>query len=126
MSSPKYCILIAEDEPKIAAFIVKGLTNNGYEVSLAQTGDETLQMVQSGKFDLLLLDLGLPGKDGFAVLHELRQTNTLLPIIVVSARGGSDNQLASFDRGANDYLTKPFRFQELLQRIQDQLGKQEE
>lgn len=115
-------ILIAEDEPRIAAFLEKGLLKNGYRVVVATTGNEALELIQSSSFDMLLLDLGLPGKDGWAVMDELAQMNYSLPIIVVSAWEGVDAQLKRQHREPIDYITKPFRFNVLLEKIRAQLG----
>lgn len=114
-------ILIAEDEPRIASFVEKGLKSNGFTTMLATTAQETLQMALGGKFDLLLLDLGLPGKDGLQVLEELRGQGEQFPIIILTARDELQCKVAGFESGADDYLTKPFRFEELLVRIRARL-----
>ncbi len=105
-------ILIAEDESRIAAFIQKGLEKNGFKTAIASDGEEALLMAQSDDFDLLLLDLGLPIKDGWTVLKNLRSQGKQIPIIIVSAFDVT-NEVAEVD----DYITKPFRLQDLLMRI---------
>jgi DNA-binding response OmpR family regulator len=110
-------ILIAEDEPRIAAFIQKGLQKNGFTTAIALDGEQASQMVYSNEFDMLLLDLGLPLKGGGIVLTELRSRGIQIPIIVVSARDDIEEKKASLKNGANDYITKPFRFQDLLQSV---------
>lgn len=110
-------ILIAEDEPRIASFIEKGLRANGFTAMIAIDAQEVLNMVLGGDFDLLLLDLGLPKKDGLTVLEELRGQGATLPIIILSARNDIKDKLAGLEGGADDYVTKPFSFEELLARI---------
>lgn len=100
-------ILIAEDEPRIVRFLVKGLTAQGYVTSSVDDGDLALQLAQTGEFDLMLLDLGLPGRDGFSVLTELRRCRSTLPVIVLTARNAPDDIVAGLDGGADDYMSKP-------------------
>ena len=110
-------ILIAEDEPRIASFLEKGLKAKGFTTAVAPDAAAVLQMVFSDSFDLLLLDLGLPGKDGLIVLEELRGQGADLPIIILTARDDINDKIAGLEGGADDYVTKPFRFEELLARI---------
>jgi len=110
-------ILIAEDEERIAAFVEKGLRSAGYTTTRATRGDDALAYLRSGGFDLLLLDVGLPGMDGFAVLRALRAEGESLPVIMLTARSSVTDTVEGLDLGANDYLAKPFRFDELLARI---------
>jgi DNA-binding response OmpR family regulator len=110
-------ILIAEDESRIASFLAKGLHQNGFETAIARNGEQAIQMAQSGSFDLLLLDIRMPLKDGWSVLAELRTQQYLLPVIIVTVCQETQDQLAGFQNGANDYVTKPFRFIDLLERI---------
>ena len=114
-------ILIVEDEPRIAAFVEKGLRANGFTTTVVEEGDDAIALVQTGEFDLLILDLGIPGKDGWAVLEELRGQGEQLPIIILTARDDLKDTVAALEGGANDYITKPFRFEELLARVRVQL-----
>lgn len=114
-------ILIAEDEPRIVAFLEKGLQANGFTTTVTENGDEAILMAQSDNFDLLILDLGLPGKDGLAVLEELRGQGEQLPIIILTVRNNVKDKVAGLEGGADDYITKPFRFEELLARVRVQL-----
>jgi two-component system, OmpR family, copper resistance phosphate regulon response regulator CusR len=114
-------ILIAEDEPRIASFLQKGLAANGFATSVADDGHEALLRARSGEFDLLILDIGLPGKDGFTVLRELRRGCSMLPVIILTARDAVTDTVAGLDGGADDYVTKPFRFEELLARVRVRL-----
>jgi len=113
--------LIAEDEPRIAAFLEKGLRAAGFTTAVAKDGHEALFMAQSGDFDLLILDIGLPGKDGWTVLEELRGQGEQLPIIILTARDDVRDKVAGLEGGADDYVTKPFRFEELLARVRVRL-----
>lgn len=114
-------ILIVEDEDRIAAFLEKGLQKNGFTTAIATDGYQAALMARSSNFDLLLLDLGLPGKDGWALLKELRNQGKQFPIIIVTARSDERDKAAGLEAGANDYVTKPFRFEELLARVRLQL-----
>ena len=114
-------ILIAEDEPHIVRFLVKGLQAEGYATTAAEDGDEALRLARSGAFDLMLLDLGLPRRDGLRVLGEMRRARVLMPVIVVTARGSSEDIVTGLDSGADDYLSKPFRLAELLARVRARL-----
>ncbi len=116
-----YRILVAEDESRIAAFIEKGLRSNGFTPTIATDANEAISLGLGGEFDLLILDLGLPGKDGLEVLAELRGQGERLPIIILSARDDLGDKVAGFEGGADDYVTKPFRFEELLLRIKARL-----
>lgn len=114
-------ILTVEDEPRILAFLEKGLQANGFTTAVAKNADEAIFMVQSGDFDLLILDLFLPDKDGLAVLEELRGQGEQLPVIVLTVRNNVKDKVAGLEGGANDYVTKPFHFEELLARVHVQL-----
>ncbi|MEM9908041.1 MAG: response regulator transcription factor [Cyanobacteria bacterium P01_D01_bin.44] len=114
-------ILIAEDNPHIVDFLSTGLKAHGYSILVAKDGQQASQLAHSDDFDLMVLDLGLPGKDGLAVLRELRGQGDPLPVIVLTARDGLDDTVTALEGGANDYMTKPFRFEELLARIKVQL-----
>ena len=110
-------ILIAEDEERIAAFIKKGLQKNGYHTAIAKDGEQALHLARSEEFDLLLLDLGLPIKDGWTVLAELEASSNHLATIIVSARDDPSTHLPRFRNRIIDYISKPFRFADLLERI---------
>jgi len=114
-------ILIAEDEPHIVRFLVKGLQAQGYATTVAEDGDEALYVARSGEFDLMLLDIGLPRRDGLRVLADMRRAEIRLPVIVVTARGSSADIVTGLDCGADDYLSKPFRLAELLARVRARL-----
>jgi DNA-binding response OmpR family regulator len=114
-------ILIAEDEARIASFLEKGLKANGFVTSVAADGRDAITLASSGRYDLLILDLGLPGKDGFAILEELRAQGSQLPVVILTARDSVRDTVAGLDGGADDYITKPFRFEELLARVRVRL-----
>ena len=114
-------ILVAEDEPRIASFLDKGLRANGFSVVVVDDGSDVLDVVRSGDIDLLVLDVGLPGRDGFDVLRTLRGEGRRLPIIMLTARDGVEDTVAGLEGGADDYVAKPFRFDELLARIRVRL-----
>lgn len=114
-------ILIAEDEPRIVRFLVKGLQAQGYATTCAADGNEALDLALSSEFDLMLLDLGLPGLDGLDVLARLRRRQVRLPVIVLTARSSTEDVVTGLDSGADDYVRKPFRLAELLARIRLQL-----
>ncbi|MEM7591099.1 MAG: response regulator transcription factor [Cyanobacteria bacterium P01_A01_bin.83] len=116
-------ILIAEDNTRIVEFIEAGLKAHGYTTLWANHGKQVADIASSKDFDLLILDLGLPGMDGMEVLRELRGRGETLPVIVLTARDGLDDMVFGLERGADDYITKPFRFEELLARIRVQLRK---
>lgn len=110
-------ILIAEDEQRIARFMEKGLTANGYTCTVVHDGIAALDLASTGDADLLILDVGLPRMDGFTVLRNLRDLGADLPIIMVTARTAVEDTVEGFESGANDYISKPFRFEELLARV---------
>jgi len=110
-------ILIVEDEKKIAGFIKRGLTEENYIADTAYTGDEGLRMAFESHYDLIILDLMLPGIDGIAVCRELRKNNFKNPILMLTAKDRVEDKVKGLDSGADDYLTKPFAFEELLARI---------
>ncbi|WP_299414074.1 response regulator transcription factor [Acaryochloris sp. IP29b_bin.148] len=114
-------ILIVEDEPRIASFIEKGFKSHGYTTTVAEEADEALSLALSGLFDLLILDLGLPDKDGLEVLEELRGQRAELPVIILTARDDIQDKVIGLEGGADDYMTKPFRFEELLARVRVRL-----
>jgi two-component system, OmpR family, response regulator QseB len=114
-------ILIVEDEPRIAAFLEKGLQSNGFVSTVVPNGQDGVVMALEGEFDLIILDLSLPGKDGLTVLEEIRGQGSQIPVIILTARDDIHDKVAGFENGADDYLTKPFRFEELLVRIRARL-----
>lgn len=109
-------ILVIEDEVKAAAYIRQGLAESGYTVDVAHTGTDGLHAAATGDHDLVILDVMLPGIDGFAVLSALR-TSKQVPVLMLTARGKTDDKVRGFDLGADDYLVKPFQFPELLARV---------
>jgi DNA-binding response OmpR family regulator len=114
-------VLIAEDEERITAFLERGLRANGFTTVSVGTGTEALALACDDDFDLLVLDLGLPGLDGTAVLRGLRARGERMPVVILTARDGVDETVEGFESGADDYVTKPFRFEELLARIRARL-----
>jgi two-component system, OmpR family, copper resistance phosphate regulon response regulator CusR len=119
-------ILIAEDEERIASFVEKGLRANGFATEIAGDGNEALRMARSGSFDLLILDLGLPGRDGLSVLRELRGEGRPIPVVILTARDSVRDTVVGLEGGADDYVTKPFRFDELLARVRLRLRDERE
>jgi two-component system, OmpR family, copper resistance phosphate regulon response regulator CusR len=109
-------ILVVEDEPKAAQYICQGLAESGYTVESALDGTDGLHAAVTGNHDLVILDVMLPGIDGFALLSALRTTKQT-PVLMLTARGKTDDKLRGFDLGADDYLVKPFQFPELLARV---------
>ena len=114
-------ILVIEDEPRIASFIEKGLKSEGYAVILSETADDGINWATQMSFDLIILDLGLPDLDGLDVLQTLRGQGIKTPIIILTAREDIDDKVTGLEQGADDYMTKPFSFKELLARIKVRL-----
>ena len=110
-------ILIIEDEPKVAKFIQRGLNAEGFRSDVAATGSEALRMVSERDYDVITVDLMLPGTDGYTVIEQLRLQNSTSGVLILSARDTLDDKLKGFRSGSDDYLTKPFAFEELLARI---------
>jgi DNA-binding response OmpR family regulator len=110
-------ILVVEDEPGIAAFMREGLTEAGYAVDVAGDGDTGFRYALDGPFDLLILDILLPRRNGLSVLAGLRAAGVQLPILLLTAKDTVDDRIAGLDAGADDYLVKPFAFSEVLARI---------
>ena len=116
-------ILVIDDEPRILGFLARGLAAEGYSVDLADNGTDALRAARHNGYDLVLLDLLLPGVDGLSVLQALRHMQPELPVVIVSARSDLPTKLRGFGLGATDYLSKPFSVDELLARIRVQLRK---
>jgi two-component system copper resistance phosphate regulon response regulator CusR len=110
-------ILIAEDEQRLASFLEKGLRANGYATTVVSDGGAASLMARDEDFDLMILDIGLPGKDGFTVLREVRAASQRLPVVILTARDELEDKVTGLEEGGDDYVTKPFRFEELLARI---------
>jgi DNA-binding response OmpR family regulator len=110
-------ILIAEDEQRLASFLEKGLRANGYATTVVSDGGAASLMARDEDFDLMILDIGLPGKDGFTVLREVRAASQRLPVLILTARDELEDKVTGLEEGGDDYVTKPFRFEELLARI---------
>jgi len=117
-------ILIAEDEAGISSFLERGLRSSGFTTTVVEDGTSALSLARTGAFDLLLLDLGLPIRDGLSVLEELRRSGSKLPVVVLTARSEVRDTVEGLDLGADDYVTKPFRFEELLARIRARLRRE--
>lgn len=114
-------ILIAEDEPRIAQFLEKGLRASGYTTEVVEDGLRAAALARDADFDLLVLDLGLPTMNGMEVLRNVRGRGERLPVIILTAHSGLDSTVESLELGADDYVTKPFRFEELLARVRVRL-----
>jgi DNA-binding response OmpR family regulator len=110
-------ILVAEDEPRIASFLEKGLRANGFATVTAQDGPSALEIALAEPVDLVVLDIGLPVMDGFTVLRQLRGQGCTVPVIILTARDSVSDTVAGLEGGADDYMAKPFRFEELLARV---------
>jgi two-component system, OmpR family, copper resistance phosphate regulon response regulator CusR len=111
-------LLAVEDDEIIAASLMRLLSGDGYEISIARSGEEGFFALATGHVDLLLLDLGLPGRDGFEVLEAVRSKNKELPVLILSARDAVEDRVRCLRAGADDYLQKPFQVSELLARIE--------
>lgn len=118
-------ILLVEDESSVVSFIKKGLAEEGYEVSVALDGTLGAQMAIAHNYDLIILDIMLPNKNGLEVCHEIRQHNKKVAILFLTALGTSENVVLGLETGADDYLVKPFKFIELLARVKSLLRRTE-
>lgn len=118
-------ILLVEDEPRMASFIAKGLREQSFAVDLAEDGEAALMQASINTYDLILLDVMLPRKDGLAVCRELRSQQIKTPILMLTARDAIDDRVLGLDAGADDYLVKPFDFKELLARVRALLRRAE-
>jgi heavy metal response regulator len=110
-------ILLVEDEPKVADFIARGLTAERFAVDVAKDGPSGLELATTYHYDLILLDLMLPRMDGTEVLRRIRSTNSTVPVLILTAKDAVADKVGNFEAGADDYLTKPFAFAELLVRV---------
>lgn len=110
-------ILLVEDDTRVCSFINKGLTENGFEVTVAMDGDMGLQLALKHSYDLLILDIMLPGINGLELCRQVRLENKSIPILFLTAMGSTENVVIGLESGADDYLVKPFKFIELLARI---------
>jgi DNA-binding response OmpR family regulator len=117
-------ILIVEDEARVASFLKKGLSAAGYTASVCDDGVRASSLIADEDFDLVLLDVGLPGQDGFAVLRAIRARGERLPVIFLTARDEIADTVAGLEGGADDYVTKPFIFEELLARVRARLREE--
>jgi two-component system OmpR family response regulator len=111
-------LFIVEDDPAIASFLVKGLKEAGFAVDQASSGGAALEMASRESYDLAIIDLMLPGMDGLALIEELRRRRITVPVIILSAKRSVDDRVRGLQAGGDDYLTKPFAFEELLARVQ--------
>ena len=110
-------VLVVEDEARIASFVAKGLKAAGYAPTVVGTAREALDLALTGDMDLMVLDIGLPDGDGFDVLRQVRAAGSRLPVIILTARSSVEDTVAGLEGGADDYMPKPFRFEELLARV---------
>jgi two-component system copper resistance phosphate regulon response regulator CusR len=110
-------VLLVEDDARIAHFVAKGLREQSYAVDVSATGEEALYQVAINTYDLVILDVMIPAPDGFAVCKELRRTSHRMPVLMLTARDAVEDRIEGLDHGADDYLTKPFEFRELLARL---------
>jgi len=119
-------ILVVEDDRKVAAFLQKGLREEQYAVDVCRNGKDAVYEVQSHPYDVIILDIMLPGKDGFTICRELRENNVLTPILMLTAKDSLEDKVIGLSEGADDYLTKPFSFEELLARIRALLRRSQD
>ncbi len=119
-------ILVVEDDRKVSGFLKRGLQEEHYAVDLCPDGDEATYMAQLNPYDVIILDVMLPGRDGFSVCRELRENGVLTPILMLTAKDAVEDRVAGLSEGADDYLTKPFSFEELLARIRALLRRSQD
>jgi DNA-binding response OmpR family regulator len=110
-------ILVVEDDKKVASFLAQGLREDGYAVDIVGDGLEATRVAETSSYDLVLLDVMLPGRSGLEVVHNLRQARSQVPILLLTARDATQDVVRGLDAGADDYLTKPFSYDELLARV---------
>jgi DNA-binding response OmpR family regulator len=116
-------ILVVEDEPKVASFVKRGLEENGFSCEIASDGLMGKRMFNAGSYDLIILDLNLPYKNGIELCKEIRMSDQKVPVLMLTALGTTEDKLTGFESGADDYLVKPFEFRELLARIRSLLKR---
>ncbi len=119
-------LLIVEDDKKVCAFLERGLREENYAVDVCRNGADALYLAQLNPYDVVILDIMLPGKDGFSVCRDMRENNILVPIIMLTAKDDLDDKITGLTVGADDYLTKPFSFEELLARIRALLRRSQD
>jgi heavy metal response regulator len=119
-------ILVVEDEKKVAGFIKRGLEEDGYEVAVAYDGADGFKQAREGSFNLVIMDMMLPKKDGMTVIRELREEGNRVPVLMLTARDSMEDIVSGLDAGSDDYLTKPFAFAELLARVRALLRRGEQ
>jgi two-component system, OmpR family, response regulator len=110
-------VLVVEDELKMASLLLRGFRSNGHAADVARTGEDAIWMANAHSYDAIVLDVMLPGKDGFETLAEMRKAGRWTPVLILTARDAVEDRIAGLDVGADDYLTKPFTFAELLARL---------
>jgi len=118
-------VLLVEDEKRIANFVAKGLRENAFAVDVAETGEDALYQAEINTYDVIILDVMIPAPDGFKVCRELRDKGSQIPILMLTARDAVEDRIEGLDTGADDYLTKPFAFGELLARLRAILRRKE-
>src|SRR5437764_9646042 len=116
-------LLVVEDEEKTAAYLQKGLQENGFVLDVAHNGDDGLHLARSSYYDLIILDVMLPQRDGWSVLAELRKTGSATPVLFLTAHDSVQHRVQGLEGGADDYLVKPFAFSELLARVRSRLRR---
>ncbi len=119
-------ILVVEDEKKVAGFIKRGLEEDDYQVTIVHDGAEGLKQALTGEYSLVILDVMVPKKDGLAVIKELREAGNQVPVLMLTARGTTEDIVTGLEAGSDDYLTKPFAFAELLARVRALLRRSEQ
>ena len=119
-------VLVVEDEKKVAGFIKRGLEEDDYQVTMVHDGVEGLKLALSGEFSLLILDVMVPKKDGLTVIREIREADSRIPVLMLTARGTTEDIVSGLEAGSDDYLTKPFAFAELLARVRALLRRSEQ
>jgi two-component system, OmpR family, copper resistance phosphate regulon response regulator CusR len=116
-------ILIVEDEEKVSSYLRKGLTENSFTVDTADNGVDGLHLAQTGSYDLMILDVMLPGRDGWSIIEEMRRQGSSVPVLFLTARDAVHDRVKGLELGADDYLVKPFSFSELLARVRTVLRR---